>query len=1060
MKKSIFTLLIFLSSYFIVQAQRYQTTTGSAMPDETWAVVEDPALNAFVAIGNATINGASNVWITSYAANGTLLTSSVANAGRPIIARDISIAPVDQLSGQPTYYVTGWTQFNFNGGLVNQIFVGRMFLNGAFLWYQENPLGGQGNDKEGVAVVTAPNGDVVVAGHVFWPPTLMPPLIPPGQRIIMSRLNPFGAILWSNVYNQPGFWTVRELDLGVPAPGCIPSPAGMPGEFVITGEVIVPPGQGGAGVPQTFAAVYNGAGFECWRNIYPAATGIVNTTGDAGYDVVYDPLTGNYQIAGVAQMGPGRGVVTSTPYMLGINPAGVLMGSAVYVGLGNIPLGIYPRCISLTPNPGAMVFSGPDFVNNQVFFGTMPTILGAAPPMQINSFIGNGTANFLPQPFFLQEAQPEDIIVSNIGTIPGYIISTNAFPVGAFGAGDSHLISTNAAGQTPNACAYTTQAGHPLNSNAQLPSASTPTALLVWGAQNLINMPHIVQQVSCVDPCIVSASFTATVVGNTVTFNNTSAGNGTLTYSWNFGDGSPISTATNPIHVYAGAGPYIACLTVTNTNASGITCTSTFCQTFTFCNVLANFTFTLNCKTATFRNTTTGTGPFTYAWLFPDGSTATTTNTTKTFATCGNYVVRLIACNANCCDTILKTVNIACCTAAVDFCLAADGRSVTLINNTTVNPIVGTTYTVYLNGLAIGWTNNTAKILVAGSNTICVKARRIICGDTCCANCCKTIFVSDQCTLAANFWHQIQSNSPALGQVNVAFTNKTTPNGFTSVWNFGDPASGAANTSTLLSPTHIYAPGTYTACLIATRLNGADTCQEKVCRSIIIEAPCNVQSKFKTKYCIATPLVVDFTNQSIGAITYEWNFGDGTASTVTNPSHTYAAAGTYIVCLKAIVNGNCWSRACYQVRVSTTSCNTSCTTLPGAPAFFIPNSESAGEGVQENEMELLSTEKYDGELKEELLSNSSLYDLQNELKVFPNPADNELNIQVITNSDATGEIIIHTAKGEIVYQTTQRFYAGQPQIMLPTTALADGLYHISVLIDGAVLTKHFAIVKH
>src|SRR3954470_1245405 len=35
---------------------------------------------------------------------------------------------------------------------------------------------------------------------------------------------------------------------------------------------------------------------------------------------------------------------------------------------------------------------------------------------------------------------------------------------------------------------------------------------------------------------------------------------------WNFGDGSPISTATNPLHTYAAAGQYTASLTVSNAN--------------------------------------------------------------------------------------------------------------------------------------------------------------------------------------------------------------------------------------------------------------------------------------------------------------------------------------------------------------------------------------------------------------------------------------------------------------------------------------------------------------
>lgn len=45
-----------------------------------------------------------------------------------------------------------------------------------------------------------------------------------------------------------------------------------------------------------------------------------------------------------------------------------------------------------------------------------------------------------------------------------------------------------------------------------------------------------------------------------------------LTYSWNFGDGSPVSTAADPSHIYATGGTYTATLTVSN---GSLTATST-----------------------------------------------------------------------------------------------------------------------------------------------------------------------------------------------------------------------------------------------------------------------------------------------------------------------------------------------------------------------------------------------------------------------------------------------------------------------------------------------------
>ncbi|MCX6304866.1 MAG: PKD domain-containing protein [Bacteroidetes bacterium] len=46
------------------------------------------------------------------------------------------------------------------------------------------------------------------------------------------------------------------------------------------------------------------------------------------------------------------------------------------------------------------------------------------------------------------------------------------------------------------------------------------------------------------------------------------------------------------------------------------------------------------------------------------------------------------------------------------------------------------------------------------------------------------------------------------------------------------------------------------------------------------------------------PMVIHFQDQSTGQITlWQWSFGDGSSTTVQNPVHTYATAGTYFVCL-------------------------------------------------------------------------------------------------------------------------------------------------------------------
>ena len=67
------------------------------------------------------------------------------------------------------------------------------------------------------------------------------------------------------------------------------------------------------------------------------------------------------------------------------------------------------------------------------------------------------------------------------------------------------------------------------------------------------------------------------------------------------------------------------------------------------------------------------------------------------------------------------------------------------------------------------------------------------------------------------------------------------------------------------------------------------------------------------------PLTVRFINQSSGSISrIQWNFGDGTTSTESNPTHTFGTPGIYTVRLEVAGQGGI-SNVSWQVNVRTTS---------------------------------------------------------------------------------------------------------------------------------------------
>ena len=124
----------------------------------------------------------------------------------------------------------------------------------------------------------------------------------------------------------------------------------------------------------------------------------------------------------------------------------------------------------------------------------------------------------------------------------------------------------------------------------------------------------------------------------------------------------------------------------------------------------------------------------------------------------------------------------------------------------------------------------------------------------------------------------------------IQFTNNS-KNAASYVWSFGD-----GTTSTDANPKKSYSTsGSFVVSMTATGAGGTSSSNITVIvtplAAFAVEDEANISSGN----------AIQFTNQSKGATSYEWNFGDQaqTKSTEQNPEFTYAAAGTYTVSLKA-----------------------------------------------------------------------------------------------------------------------------------------------------------------
>ena len=137
----------------------------------------------------------------------------------------------------------------------------------------------------------------------------------------------------------------------------------------------------------------------------------------------------------------------------------------------------------------------------------------------------------------------------------------------------------------------------------------------------------------------------------------------------------------------------------------------------------------------------------------------------------------------------------------------------------------------------------------------------------------------------------------------VQFENKSINNTF-NFWNFDDGQG-----SIIDSPIHIYnKAGTYIPTLMVKNGNCYDTAN----MDTIIVHPLPVAGFSWAEVGPPPSGSINFTNQSLGAFAYFWDFGDGTQSFDVNPAHRYQSPKDYIVTL--IVNTNF---GCYDTFVQT-----------------------------------------------------------------------------------------------------------------------------------------------
>lgn len=419
------------------------------------------------------------------------------------------------------------------------------------------------------------------------------------------------------------------------------------------------------------------------------------------------------------------------------------------------------------------------------------------------------------------------------------------------------------------------------------------------------------------------APLTVTSTGNVATVNAPTAVPGTFTYTLvSVQDASPATCS----QLQTGT----AVVTVNPLPTATITGNTAVCENAT--SPLVTFTGA------------TGTAPYTFTYTINGGTPLTVTTTAGNSVTVpvptaapGTYIYSLInvtdgtatACTQNQTGSVTIQVNplpTATISGTTEQCENGSSPQISFTGATGPAP-----YTFYyrINGgplLNVTSTGNTATVTVptAVPGTFVYSLVSVTDGST-------TTCSNLQTGTATVIIHPLPTadyavSNPQCPGIPVNFTDQSSPNVGNLVgwsWNFGDPASGAANTAAVQNPVHTYmASGTYTVTLTVTNDKG---CVSNVLtRQIIIRAKpeagfilpdvClnDTYAQFNDTSNVASPSAI---------AAWLWNFGDpgsgvNNTAVTQNPQHSYTAVGNYPVELVVTSSHGCKDTVLTQLYVN------------------------------------------------------------------------------------------------------------------------------------------------
>lgn len=408
---------------------------------------------------------------------------------------------------------------------------------------------------------------------------------------------------------------------------------------------------------------------------------------------------------------------------------------------------------------------------------------------------------------------------------------------------------------------------------------------------------------------------------NGIAFNDTF--NGSTSRLWDFGDGT-TSTARNPVHLYPALKPYRATLSTYNSRTG---CRDTSDVLFylqriykdlipdhvKICTdepdtILADIRnvmdttkmgpppYTMAVKSVWYLNgtaTDTTTPKFKYPGLPPDFHYMTDTNIYPFHLKGVNAIDLVLTDNHGCFDTVSTTILAAKPTATFSSVTTTGCAPVPATHTDMSYSVSGTSITDYYWSFGDGATTSlTTSSVVLHSYTAAgiYIVKEIVVDDVGCTD---SFTGSVKPVVFRPIADFTVSDQAACFKNSVSFTNLSVA-GTAWLWSFGD-----GGTSTLARPVYTYtAPGLYTVSLVASDAFGCTDTMKQVDYITIHPLP-TARFSMDDSFAVCPPLNVNFSNTSVGAVGFQWSFGDGTYSLIPNPNAIYSSPGYFTIKLTA-----------------------------------------------------------------------------------------------------------------------------------------------------------------